>query len=62
MSITGTELTAWLASLLWPFMRIGAMFAAAPILAARSVPIRVRILLAFMVALVLFVVHTGIHN
>ncbi len=53
MSITGTELTAWLASLLWPFMRIGAMFSAAPILGARSVPIRVRILLAFMVAWVL---------
>lgn len=53
MSITGTELTTWLASLLWPFMRIGAMFSAAPILAARSVPIRIRVLLAFMVAWIL---------
>lgn len=53
MSIIGTELTAFLGSLLWPFMRIGAMFSAAPILGARSVPIRIRILLAFMVAWVL---------
>lgn len=53
MNFTGTELTTWLASLLWPFMRISAMFSAAPILSARSVPVRVRILLAFMLAWVL---------
>jgi flagellar biosynthetic protein FliR len=53
MNITGTELTSWLASLLWPFMRIGAMFAAIPIFSARSVPVRIRILLAFFVAWIL---------
>jgi len=53
MSITGTELTSWLASLLWPFMRIGAMFAAVPIFSARSVPVRIRILLAFFIAWIL---------
>jgi flagellar biosynthetic protein FliR len=53
MNITGTELTGWLASLLWPFMRIGAMFAAVPIFSARSVPVRIRILLAFFIAWIL---------
>jgi len=53
MNFTGAELTTWLATLLWPFMRIGAMFAAAPIFSARSVPVRIRIILAFLIAWVL---------
>ncbi len=53
MSFTGTELTGWLASLLWPFVRIGAMFAAIPIFSARSVPVRIRVLLAFVIAWIL---------
>ena len=53
INITGGELTSWLASLLWPFMRIGAMFAAIPIFSARSVPVRIRILLAFFIAWIL---------
>ena len=53
MNITGAELTSWLASLLWPFMRIGAMFAAIPIFSARSVPVKIRILLAFFIAWIL---------
>jgi flagellar biosynthetic protein FliR len=53
ISITGTELTGWLASLLWPFIRIGAMFAALPIFSARSVPVRIRVLLAFFIAWIL---------
>ena len=47
MNITGAEFMTWMATLLWPFMRIGAMFAAAPIFSARSVPVRIRILLSF---------------
>lgn len=50
MNFTGAELTTWLASLLWPFMRIGAMFASAPILAARSIPVRIRIVLSLLIA------------
>ncbi len=53
MNITGAELLSWLATLMWPFMRIGAMFVAAPIFSARSVPVRIRILLAFFVAWIL---------
>ena len=50
---TGTELTGWLASLLWPFMRIGAMLVAVPVFSAHSVPVRVRVLLAVIIAWVL---------
>lgn len=53
MNFTGTELTTWLATLLWPFMRIGAMFAAAPVFSARSVPVRIRILLALFISWIL---------
>jgi len=50
MTITSTELMTWLSSLLWPFMRISAMFFSAPIISARSVPVRMRVLLSFLVA------------
>ncbi len=43
----------WLASLIWPFIRISAMFSSAPILSARSVPVRIRILLALFIAWIL---------
>lgn len=53
INITGVELTTWLAGLFWPFMRIGAMFIAAPIFSARSVPVRIRVLLALFTAWIL---------
>ncbi|MGB5305842.1 MAG: flagellar biosynthetic protein FliR [Gammaproteobacteria bacterium] len=51
--ITSVELNAWVAALLWPFMRISAMFLAAPVLGARMMPVRVRIALALILALIL---------
>jgi flagellar biosynthetic protein FliR len=53
VSFTGTELISWMATLLWPFMRISAMFVAAPIFSARSVPVRIRVMLSFFIAWVL---------
>lgn len=53
MNITGGELVSWLSALMWPFMRISAMFVAAPIFSARSVPVRIRVLLAFFIAWIL---------
>lgn len=50
MTFTGVELTSWVASLMWPAMRIGAMFVAAPIFSARSVPVRIRVILTFVIA------------
>ncbi len=53
MNITGAELIAWLSTLLWPFMRVSAMFVAAPIFSARSIPVRIRVLFGFFIAWVL---------
>ncbi len=50
MSFTSTELMSWIATLMWPFIRIGAMFVAAPIFSARSVPVRIRVVLSFLIA------------
>lgn len=43
------QLTAWLSPLLWPFIRILALFTSAPVLGMRSVPVRVKIALAFFI-------------
>ena len=51
--ISGIELNAWIAAFMWPFLRIGAMFSAAPVFGARMVPVRVRIALAFVLALMM---------
>ena len=51
--ISGTELTTWVGSVLWPFMRIGAMLFAAPVFGARMVPVRVRLILALVLSWIL---------
>jgi flagellar biosynthetic protein FliR len=53
LSITSIELNAWVGSVLWPLMRIGAMLFAAPVFGARLVPVRVRIALSLILAWVL---------
>ncbi len=50
ITVTDAEMMKWLASLLWPFMRIGAMFSSAPIMSARSVPVKVRVMLSLLIA------------
>lgn len=42
---------AWLSPVLWPFLRILAVFTAAPVFSSRVFPVRARIALAFLVAL-----------
>ena len=44
------QLMAWLTPLLWPFLRVLAMFTSAPIFSSRSFPVRARILLAMFVS------------
>lgn len=53
IAITSLELNTWILSFMWPFMRIGAMFFAAPVFGARLVPVRVRISLALVLSLVM---------
>jgi flagellar biosynthetic protein FliR len=51
ISISEAQLTAWLAPLLWPFLRVLALLSALPVLGTRMVPMRVRVGLALLVAL-----------
>ena len=51
VTFTEAELLAWLTPLLWPFLRALALFSALPVLGQRTVPTRVRIGLAFLIAL-----------
>lgn len=41
----------WLSPILWPFLRVLAVFSVAPVFSMRSIPMRVKICLAFLVAL-----------
>lgn len=41
----------WIGPLLWPMLRVLALFGALPVLAQRAVPMRLRVALAFLVAL-----------
>lgn len=51
ISITEAQLAAWISPIFWPFLRILAVFTAAPVFSSRAFPVRARIALAFLVAL-----------
>lgn len=53
ITLTESQLAGWITPLLWPFLRALALFSALPVLGTRTVPVRVRIALAFFVALAL---------
>lgn len=50
ITFTQAEITAWVAPYFWPFLRVLAVFTAAPIFSSRAFPIRAKIALAFFVA------------
>ncbi|MDE2418994.1 MAG: flagellar biosynthetic protein FliR [Burkholderiales bacterium] len=50
ITFTEAQLMAWLSPVLWPFLRILAVFTAAPVFSSRAFPVRARIALAFLVA------------
>jgi flagellar biosynthetic protein FliR len=51
LTFSEAQVWAWLSPLLWPFVRVLALFSALPIFSQRAVPVRVRIGLAFLIAL-----------
>ena len=54
------QLDAWIATLLWPFVRILGLLASAPVLGHRSVPVRVKVGLALIAtAVVAPTLNTG---
>lgn len=54
MEFSVDEIIGWVTAFYWPFLRIGALFMAAPIFGARTVPVRVRIILASLTTILLY--------
>ena len=50
LTFTEAQVLAWVTPILWPFIRVLALFGSMPIIAQRSVPLRLRIGLAFLIA------------
>jgi flagellar biosynthetic protein FliR len=51
LTFTEAQVLAWITPLLWPFLRVLALFGSMPVIAQRSVPMRIRVALAFLIAL-----------
>ena len=51
ITFTEAQLMAWLSPVLWPFLRVLAVLTVAPVFSMRVIPMRVKIGLAFLVAL-----------
>lgn len=50
LSFTDADLTYWIGQFFWPFLRILALFSAAPAFNSVSIPIRAKVALAFVIA------------
>jgi flagellar biosynthetic protein FliR len=50
LTFSEAQLMGWIAPIFWPFLRILGVFSAAPLFSSRSVPVRTRIGLAFVIA------------
>jgi flagellar biosynthetic protein FliR len=51
LTLTSIQLNAWLAAFIWPFFRILALVASAPLFGARGIPARVKVSLAFFLTI-----------
>lgn len=51
ITFTEAQLMAWITPVLWPFLRVLAVFTSAPIFSSRAFPVRARIALALLIAL-----------
>jgi flagellar biosynthetic protein FliR len=51
LNVTDAQLTQWLGQFLWPFLRVLALFAAAPAFNSVAIPMRAKVALAFVIAL-----------
>jgi flagellar biosynthesis protein FliR len=50
LTFTEAQVLEWITPILWPFLRVLALFGALPVFAQRGVPARVRVALAFLIA------------
>jgi len=51
LDINAAEATAFVGTLIWPFMRISAMLMAVPVIGSRMVSVRIRVALAILISL-----------
>lgn len=51
LTFNEAQLIAWISPILWPFLRILALFSVAPVFSMRVIPARAKVGLAFLVAL-----------
>lgn len=51
LTVTSVQLNAWLAAFFWPFFRIMALVASAPLFGARGIPARVKVGVAFLLTI-----------
>ena len=45
------QIAAWLSPLIWPFVRVLALFTTAPVFSQKVIPMRLKVGLAFLIAL-----------
>ena len=50
LTFTEAQVLTWVTPILWPFLRVLALFSSLPVLGQRTVPVRVRVGLAFLIA------------
>ena len=50
LTFTDTQVLEWVTPILWPFLRVLALFGSLPVMGQRNVPARVRVALAFLIA------------
>jgi flagellar biosynthetic protein FliR len=53
MNISAAEITVWIGSFIWPLFRVAALVMTAPVISARSVPVRIRLGLSVAITIVL---------
>ncbi len=53
LTFNEAQVWAWVSPLLWPFLRVLAMLGTMPVIGQRSVPMRLKVALAFLMALVM---------
>ena len=51
ISFSEAQIAAWLSPLIWPFVRVLALFTTAPVFSQKAIPMRLKVGLAFLVAL-----------
>jgi flagellar biosynthetic protein FliR len=52
LQITSTQMEAWIGQVIWPFFRLLSLFLIAPVLSHQAIPMRVKISLALLIALI----------